>query len=87
MNIVCDGFSFICVQFQKAKSAGAKATHAWGFIKRLLAPELPAVAEFSTGETMGHSGDRLAAQFKVAYSLYHRNILAYLLANYIKFYL
>ncbi|KAL5016541.1 hypothetical protein ScPMuIL_006130 [Solemya velum] len=30
-----------------------------------LTPELPAVAEFSTGETMGHSGDRLAAAFGV----------------------
>ncbi|KAG8240434.1 hypothetical protein J437_LFUL003148 [Ladona fulva] len=30
-----------------------------------LAPELPAVAEFSTGETMGHSGDRLAAAFGI----------------------
>lgn len=28
-------------------------------------PELPAVAEFSTNETMGHSADRLAAAFKV----------------------
>ncbi|XP_054274265.1 trifunctional enzyme subunit beta, mitochondrial [Macrosteles quadrilineatus] len=28
-------------------------------------PELPAVAEFSSGETMGHSADRLAAAFKV----------------------
>ncbi|KAH0552653.1 trifunctional enzyme subunit beta, mitochondrial [Cotesia glomerata] len=28
-------------------------------------PDLPAVAEFSTGETMGHSGDRLAAAFGV----------------------
>lgn len=27
--------------------------------------QLPAVAEFSTGETMGHSGDRLAAAFGV----------------------
>ncbi|KAF8787686.1 trifunctional enzyme subunit beta, mitochondrial-like [Argiope bruennichi] len=32
----------------------------------LLAPELPGVAEFSTGETMGHSGDRLAAAFNVS---------------------
>lgn len=31
-----------------------------------FAPELPAVAEYSTGETMGHSGDRLAATFKVS---------------------
>ncbi|XP_043268899.1 trifunctional enzyme subunit beta, mitochondrial [Venturia canescens] len=29
-------------------------------------PDLPAVAEFSTGETMGHSGDRLAAAFGVS---------------------
>lgn len=26
---------------------------------------MPAVAEFSSGETMGHSGDRLAASFGV----------------------
>ncbi|RZF33343.1 hypothetical protein LSTR_LSTR007688 [Laodelphax striatellus] len=31
-----------------------------------LVPELPAVAEFSSGETMGHSADRLAAAFKVS---------------------
>ncbi|EFP11648.1 hypothetical protein CRE_27937 [Caenorhabditis remanei] len=35
-------------------------------VKNLLSPELPAVAEFSTGETMGHSGDRLAAAFNVS---------------------
>uniref|UniRef100_A0A034WF11 acetyl-CoA C-acyltransferase n=2 Tax=Endopterygota TaxID=33392 RepID=A0A034WF11_BACDO len=29
-------------------------------------PELPAVAEFSSGETMGHSADRLAAAFNVS---------------------
>lgn len=29
-------------------------------------PELPAVAEFSTNETMGHAGDRLAAAFQVS---------------------
>ncbi|KAL7293892.1 hypothetical protein TKK_0012623 [Trichogramma kaykai] len=29
-------------------------------------PDLPAVAEFSTNETMGHSGDRLAAAFNVS---------------------
>lgn len=32
-------------------------------------PELPAIAEFSTNETMGHSGDRLAAAFKVSFIL------------------
>lgn len=31
-----------------------------------FAPELPAIAEFSTGETMGKSGDRLAATFNVS---------------------
>jgi len=30
---------------------------------KALTPELPAVAEFSTGETMGHSADRLCAAF------------------------
>jgi acetyl-CoA acyltransferase len=33
--------------------------------KNLVTPELPAVAEFSTGETMGHFGDRLAASFNI----------------------
>ena len=28
--------------------------------------QLPAVAEFSTNETMGHSGDRLAAAFNIS---------------------
>jgi len=50
----------------KAKSAGAKI----GVLGKIIGanpfmPELPAVAEFSTGETMGHSADRLAAAFKV----------------------
>jgi len=31
-----------------------------------FAPELPAIAEFSTNETMGHSADRLAAAFGVS---------------------
>ncbi|PNF25700.1 Trifunctional enzyme subunit beta, mitochondrial [Cryptotermes secundus] len=31
-----------------------------------LVPELPSVAEFSSGETMGHSADRLAASFGVS---------------------
>lgn len=30
-----------------------------------LAPEAPAIAEFSTGEVMGHSSDRLAARFGI----------------------
>ena len=34
--------------------------------KTLFNVELPAVAEFSTNETMGHSADRLAAAFNVS---------------------
>lgn len=36
-----------------------------GFSPKELVPEAPAIAEFSTGETMGHSSDRLAARFGV----------------------
>uniref|UniRef100_A0A7S1CLW5 acetyl-CoA C-acyltransferase n=1 Tax=Bicosoecida sp. CB-2014 TaxID=1486930 RepID=A0A7S1CLW5_9STRA len=36
-----------------------------GFKLGWLAPEAPAIAEFSTGEVMGHSSDRLAAKFGV----------------------
>lgn len=31
-----------------------------------LIPELPSIAEFSSGETMGHSADRLASAFEVS---------------------
>ena len=33
-----------------------------GFKLGYLAPEAPAIAEFSTGEVMGHSSDRLVRQ-------------------------
>lgn len=51
----------------KAKSLGAKLS----LISKMLTPsaltpELPAVAEFSTSETMGHSADRLCAEFGVS---------------------
>merc|ERR1719223_796318 len=47
-----------------------KSPAAWlGALAKLrpnfLTPELPAIAEFSTNETMGHSADRLAATFGV----------------------
>ncbi|CAJ0575154.1 unnamed protein product, partial [Mesorhabditis spiculigera] len=51
---------------QKAKDAGSKLKIAGEIAKNLLSPELPAIAEFSSGETMGHSADRLAAAFKVS---------------------
>lgn len=51
----------------KAKTAGAKM----GVLGKILGanplmPELPAVAEFSTNETMGHSADRLSAAFGIS---------------------
>ncbi|XP_070556700.1 trifunctional enzyme subunit beta, mitochondrial-like [Ptychodera flava] len=50
----------------KAKTAGAKLALASKHLSmKALAPELPAVAEFSTNETMGHSADRLCAAFGI----------------------
>ena len=49
----------------KAKTPIQKLSLLMKFRPGFLAPELPGVAEFSTGETMGHSGDRLAAAFNV----------------------
>lgn len=51
---------------QKAKSFGDKVNLGVTIVKNLLNPELPAVAEYTSGETMGHSGDRLAAAFNVS---------------------
>lgn len=51
---------------QKAKTIPDKLKIGSEIVRNLLAPELPAVAEFSSGETMGHSGDRLAAAFNVS---------------------
>ena len=55
------------LDLNKAKTLGQRL----GLLSRLLSsnplmPELPAVAEFSTNEVMGHSGDRLAAAFNVS---------------------
>lgn len=35
-------------------------------LKDLLTPELPAIANYTTGEVMGHSSDRLASKFGVS---------------------
>lgn len=51
----------------KAKTAGARAGLVMKMLNaKALTPELPAVAEFSTGESMGHSADRLCAAFGVS---------------------
>ncbi|CAL1537580.1 unnamed protein product [Lymnaea stagnalis] len=56
----------ILLASQKAKTISAKLSLLAQVLKPAVwNPELPAVAEFSTNETMGHSGDRLAAAFGV----------------------
>lgn len=56
------------MQVPKASKKGAGAM--LGLLKGLklgdLAPEAPAIANYTTGEVMGHSSDRLAAKFGVS---------------------
>jgi len=55
------------LSLNKAKSIGQKLGLVGKFISsNPLMPELPAVAEFSSNETMGHSADRLAAAFGIS---------------------
>ncbi|KAK2183943.1 hypothetical protein NP493_291g02048 [Ridgeia piscesae] len=59
----------IMLSLNKAKTAQARLKLiSQMFSMKALMPELPAVAEFTTGETMGHSGDRLCATFNVSRS-------------------
>lgn len=55
----------LMVKSSKAKSPAQMLGLLSSFRPGFLAPELPAIAEFSTEETMGHSADRLAATFGV----------------------
>ena len=43
-----------------------------------MTPELPAIWEFSTGEIMGHSADRLAAAWGVSRNDQGKTFLLYL---------
>ncbi|XP_034966632.2 trifunctional enzyme subunit beta, mitochondrial isoform X2 [Zootoca vivipara] len=52
--------------FSRAKSLGQRLSLIARIRPDYFAPELPAVAEFSTSETMGHSADRLAAAFAIS---------------------
>jgi len=54
------------LSMNKAKTMGKRLGIIGSIRPRHLNPELPAIAEFSTGETMGQSGDRLAAAFDVS---------------------
>jgi len=56
----------LMLKANKAKSVGQRLSLLSTFRPDFLAPELPAVAEFSSGETMGHSADRLSAAFNVS---------------------
>uniref|UniRef100_A0A8D1GJ58 Trifunctional enzyme subunit beta, mitochondrial n=1 Tax=Sus scrofa TaxID=9823 RepID=A0A8D1GJ58_PIG len=56
------------LDLNKAKTLGQRLSLISKFRLNFLSPELPAVAEFSTSETMGHSADRLAAAFAVSRS-------------------
>ncbi len=51
---------------RKAKSAGDYLQLVRGLGPGDLLPEMPAIAEYSTGETMGESADKLAAAFEVS---------------------
>ncbi|XP_032071854.1 trifunctional enzyme subunit beta, mitochondrial [Thamnophis elegans] len=52
--------------FSRAKGLGQTLSLISKIRPDYFAPELPAVAEFSTSETMGHSADRLAAAFAIS---------------------
>lgn len=54
------------LSLNKAKTMGQRLGLIGSIRLAHLSPELPAVAEFSTAETMGHSADRLAAAFGVS---------------------
>ncbi|XP_076654979.1 mitochondrial trifunctional protein beta subunit [Halictus rubicundus] len=56
----------LMLQANKAKTIGQTLSLLGGLRPQHFVPDLPAVAEFSSGETMGHSGDRLAAAFGVS---------------------
>nr|XP_033327192.1 trifunctional enzyme subunit beta, mitochondrial [Megalopta genalis] len=56
----------LMLQANKAKTIGQTLSLLSTIRPQHFVPDLPAVAEFSSGETMGHSGDRLAAAFGVS---------------------
>ncbi|CAD7012438.1 unnamed protein product [Ceratitis capitata] len=56
----------LLLKANRAKTPAQKLALIATLRPNFFVPELPAVAEFSSGETMGHSADRLAAAFKVS---------------------
>lgn len=55
----------LMLKANKAKTLPQTLSLLASFRPSFLVPELPSVSEFSSGETMGHSGDRLAAAFGI----------------------
>ncbi|KPJ08911.1 Trifunctional enzyme subunit beta, mitochondrial [Papilio machaon] len=53
----------LLLRLNRAKTPAQRLSLIASIRPDFFAPELPAVAEFSSGETMGHSADRLAAAF------------------------
>lgn len=76
-TIVCGGVEFmsdipirhsrkmrgLLLKANKAKNLQQRLTLLSTIRPDFFAPDLPSIAEFSSGETMGHSADRLAAAF------------------------
>jgi len=54
------------LKLNRAKTMGQRMALLSTMKMNFLMPELPAVAEFSTNEVMGHSADRLCTAFKVS---------------------
>ncbi|XP_043531764.1 trifunctional enzyme subunit beta, mitochondrial isoform X2 [Chiloscyllium plagiosum] len=54
------------LSLNRAKTIGQRLSLLGKIRPDYFAPELPAVAEFSTSESMGHSADRLAAAFGIS---------------------
>lgn len=54
------------IDLQKAKTFNDKLQLGKTIVTHVFTPDLPAVTEYTTGETMGASADRLAAAFSVS---------------------
>lgn len=56
----------LALELNKAKSFGQMASQLLKLRPKHLALDLPAVAEFTSGEVMGHSADRLTQSFQIS---------------------
>lgn len=56
----------LALEMNKAKSVGQMAAHLLKLRPKHFSLDLPAVAEFTSGETMGHSADRLTQSFQIS---------------------